>query len=168
MDSPTQSPASTPTNPYQGPSNQGAQALVVVGQQVVQAINTLAQDVVNSSATVNASLSNAFPPATTATSPVATGVNNLSTASISVLGTSTTRHGVVFHNPNLPSSSINVYVYPSAIGSPPTLAAPGGAFLILPGDRLPFPSVEFANANAAFSAFASTGSNNALTIWEFH
>ncbi len=160
---------STPANPYQGPSDQGSsQPLVVVGQQITQAISNLTQAVSSANSTINSSLINAFPPTTTATSPVATGINNLSTASISVIGTSTSRHGIIFHNPNLPSSNVNVYVYPSALGSPPTLAAPGGAFLILPGDDLPLPSVGYTNINAAFSAFASTGSNNALTIWEFH
>lgn len=109
---------------------------------------------------------NNFPPAPAAgsSSPFATPVNNLGTTGISVIGSSSIRFGIMFHNP---SASVAVYVYPSLATPAPTLASPGGAFEILPGGTLPMLPPSWKNNNAAFSAFAGTGTGNPLTIWEF-
>ncbi len=161
--------STTPSNPYQGPSNQGtSQPLVVVGQQITQAINALAQVATSgtlSLTSLSSSIVQAFRPATSSSSPVTTGVNNIGTAAISVIGANASRHGLFFHNPA--TTNVNMYVFQSTVSSTPTLSAPGGAFLILPADTFPFPSSEYANVNTGFFAFASTGTNNALTIMEF-
>jgi hypothetical protein len=110
------------------------------------------------------SISNSMPVAGTATSPKATGVNNIGTASgTSVLGSSSIRHGMLFHNPG----SNDVYVYPSALSPAPTTTTLGGTLRIVPGDTVPFPAVMWPNQNSAFSAIALTGTTNPLTIWEF-
>lgn len=163
-------PTPTPSNPYQGGGQgQGGQGLVVVGQNVVQAINNLAQ--VTSSATnmlsnlLGSSIVNVFRPATASSSPITTPVNNIGTTAISVLPANLNRHGLIFHNPA--TTNINIYVFQSTIATAPSLSSLGGAFLIIPGASLPFPAVEYANINTAFSAFASNGTTNALTIVEF-
>src|SRR5882672_634891 len=115
-------------------------------------------------ATIGAAIGNVFAPATASSSPLATPVNNLGTTGTAVLGSSTTRYSVLFHNP---STSVSAYIYPSLAPPAPTLSAPGGATLIFPGGTLSFTPPQWPNINAAFSAFAGTGTNNPLTIWEF-
>jgi hypothetical protein len=110
-------------------------------------------------------LINAFPPATASTSPVVTGINTLGTTGVSVIAANALRHGILFHNPA--TANINIYVYVTGTNPAPTLASTGGAFIIFPGADRPFPSTVYPNVNAGFSAFAGTGTNNALTIVEF-
>ena len=105
---------------------------------------------------------NAYPAPTETVSPAATGFS-LSTASSVLVASSTTRHGVVFHNPG----TTCVYVYPTAIATAPTTAAPGGSFLILPAATLSFPSVQFPTGGCGWSGFAGTGSGQAFTVVEF-
>lgn len=165
----TTSGASTPSNPYQNPSDQnGSQPLVVVGQQITQAINALSQ--VTTSGTLSltsltSSIIQAFRPATSSASPLVTGVNNIGTTAVAVIGANTGRHGLLFHNPA--TTNVNVYVFSSTAATTPTLSAPGGAIVIFPAATFAFPASEYANVTIGFSAFASTGTNNALTIMEF-
>lgn len=110
-------------------------------------------------------VSNSLPPITASSSPVVTGINSLGTTAVSVVASRIGRNGIVFHNPA--TTSVNVYVFPSIATPAPTLSAPGGSFIVFPGETFAFPSIAFANMNTAFSAFAGTGTNNALTILEF-
>jgi hypothetical protein len=111
------------------------------------------------------SLANAFPPATASTSPVVTGINTLGTTGVSVIAANALRHGILFHNPA--TANVNIYIYPSGANPAPTLASTGGSLIIFPGGDRAFPSTVYPNVNAGFSAFAGTGTNNALTIVEF-
>lgn len=107
---------------------------------------------------------NATPTATASTSPVSYGFGNLGTSTATtIIVANSNRYGLIFHNPG----TANVYVYPSAMTSAPTVAAPGGAFLIYPGSTLSLPSPLFANTNGAWSAFSGTGSDQAFTVVEF-
>lgn len=106
---------------------------------------------------------NAWPNPTAATSPLATPINSLSTTASVVIAASTTRHGLMFHNPGTAS----VYVYPTLTSTAPTTAAVGGSFLILPGGTLEFPPAVYPNVNCGWSAFSGTGSSQALTVVEF-
>lgn len=101
---------------------------------------------------------------TSSASPILTGINNLGTTAISVIGSSSTRFAMLLHNPG---GTASVYVFPTPATTAPTLASTGGAFVLYPGGTLPLGPLMFANVNAAFSAFAGTGTNNPLTIWEF-
>ena len=109
------------------------------------------------------SIANAYPAATTTSSPGAIGINSISTTAGVVLGTSTIRHGLVFHNPG----TANIYVFPTAISTTPTTSLVGGTFIIYPGGTLTMPSTMFTNVGAGWSAFSGTGSSQALTIVEF-
>ncbi len=157
--------SSSPSNPYQ--TSQGSSPLVVVGQQLTQAVNNLAQVALSSAVflSISSAILNAFRPPTASSSPITTGINNLGTTAIPVLAANTTRHGLIFHNPA--TTNVNIYAFQSTIATAPTLSAVGGAFVIVPGATLAFPSVEYQNINTAFSAFAGTGTSNALTIVEF-
>lgn len=133
----------------------------------VQNLSVLAQTIMSAlPAGLASAFLNNFAPAIASgsSSPVATPVNSLGTTGASVIGSSSVRFGILFHNP---SSTVAVYVYPSLASPAPTLASAGGAFLILPGGTLPLMPPNYRNNNAAFSAFAGTGTNNPLTIWEF-
>lgn len=149
-----------------GPNSSGAvpAAPAPSGGSITDLVSTNKGGVQNV-ANIFQSLSNSYPSATASSSPIATGVNTLGTTAVSVVAARTNRNGILFHNPA--TTSVDVYVFPSTIATTPTVAAPGGAWKIVPGGDLPLPSVGFANVNCAFSAFAGTGTNNALTIWEF-
>jgi hypothetical protein len=110
-------------------------------------------------------LANVFPPPTAATSPLVIGVNNLGTVGTAVMTATTGLMGLVVHNPA--TANVNAYVYPLSVATTPTLSAPGGAFIVLPGETLPFPSVFYANFNVGLGAFVSTGTTGALTITQF-
>lgn len=111
------------------------------------------------------SQANATPNATASTSPVSYPYNNIGTASATtVIGVNASRYGLLFHNPGATAS---IYIYPSAMTSVPSTTALGGTFVIYPGETLPFPSTQYANANCAWSAFAGTGSNQPFTVVEF-
>ena len=101
--------------------------------------------------------------ASTTPSPVSTPINTLNTVGTSVLGTSSVRQGLIFHNPG----TTNIYVYPSLASAAPTTTAAGGSFLIFPGGTLSFSGEEFSNINCGWSAFSGTGSSQALTVVEF-
>lgn len=152
------------TNPYLSGTDAGSAPLVVVGQNMVQAINNLAQVTASATVSISSSIVNVFRPATSSASPVTTPVNNLGTAATAILASSTIRHGLIFHNP---ASTVTVYVFQSTIATAPSLSSLGGAMAIFPGATLAFPTVEYANMNTAFSAFAGTGTGNPLTILEF-
>lgn len=94
----------------------------------------------------------------TTTSPRATNYTTLSTTSVQVIASSTTRRGIAFYNSN-PSGN-NIFITPSnltAVINQGIPLLPGGAWEV---------SATLA-ANAAFNAIAATASNNVLTIIEF-
>lgn len=105
---------------------------------------------------------NAAPAQTTTASPAATPINNLGTAIATVLSTSLLRHGLIFHNPG----TVNVYVFPS-LATAVTTTTIGGSFVIYPGGTLDFPSTVYTNINCGWSAWATTGATNPLTVIEF-
>lgn len=109
------------------------------------------------------SIANATPAATTTTSPKFTGVT-LSTTAVVVIGTSTLRHGMLFHNVG---NTANVYLYQTGMTSAPTTSVLAGSIVIYPGGTLPLPSQVFPNINAGFSAFTNTGSAQPFTCVEF-
>ena len=127
--------------------------IVSTGKSLVDTLSSVAN-----------SVRNVWPAATTTASPQATGINNLSTGPALVIANSATRHGLVFHNPG----TATVYVFPTSIATTPATASVGGSFVIYAGGTLSFPSPVFPNANCSWSAFAGTGSNQALTIVEFY
>lgn len=117
-------------------------------------------------ARVALSIGNAFPQATATSSPKATGLNSLGTSTaIVVIGTSTVRHGVLFHNPG--GTTVIVYVFPSTMTPAPTTTTLGGTLGIAGGSTVFLPSAQFPNINCGFSAFAGTGTNQPFTAWEF-
>ena len=107
---------------------------------------------------------NALPVASAATSPRALAINNLGTSAGTVIvAASTTRHGIVFHNPGTSA----IYIYPTAIQTTPTATALGGTLLIAAGSTMSFPSAQYPNSNCGWSAFATTGSSQSFTVIEF-
>lgn len=123
--------------------------------------NSTLQNIVRQLSAWVSSINNAFPPLTASTSPVSTGVA-ISTTATTVIGTSSLRHGIIFHNPG----TATLYVFPS-LTTTVTTTALGGSFTIFPGGTLELPPSLYANVNCAWSAFATTGSNQPLTIVEF-
>ena len=111
------------------------------------------------------SLGDVFPPATASTSPVFVAVNNLGTTGTTVMPATTGLSGLKIHNPA--TANVNLYVYSLGLATTPTLAAPGGAFLVFPGATEPFPSIDYANFNVGLGAFVSTGTTGAMTIVQF-
>lgn len=126
-------------------------------------VNSTLQNVARNIALWAQSAVNALPIATTTSSPQATPVNNLGTTATSIIGSSTTRHGLIFHNPG----TANVYVFPSLTSTSPSSTTLGGSLLIAAGSSVVFPSAQFPNINCGWSAFATTGSNQPFTILEF-
>lgn len=126
-------------------------------------INSTLQNIAKQLGYAAQSQQNAWPNETIATSPVSTPINSLSTTASVVIAASTTRHGLMFHNPGTAS----VYVYPTLASTAPTTTTVGGSFLILPGGTLEFPPALYPNVNCGWSAFSGTGSSQALTVVEF-
>ena len=127
-------------------------------------LNSTLQNVARNLSVWAQSQTNAVPIATASSSPISYGFNNIGTSSVTtVLSANANRYGVIFHNPGTAS----VYVYPSAMTTPPTFAAVGGSFLIFPGSTLSFPSTLFANCNGTWAAFSGAGAAQALTVVEF-
>lgn len=113
---------------------------------------------------------NAFPVAIATSSPITYAINNLGTSAITtVLGSSTVRHGLIFHNPG----TANIYIFPTNVftialaSTTPTTALLGGTLLIAGGSTLSLPSTIFPNVNTGWRAFSGTGSGQSLTIVEF-
>jgi hypothetical protein len=125
-------------------------------------INSTLQNIVRQFSNWVASLNNAFPPLTASTSPVSFGTTVGTTIS-QVIGTSTIRHGIIFHNPG----TIDLYVFPSLNTAVATNSI-GGSILIFPGGTWELPSAMYPNVNCAWSAFATTGSTNPFTVVEFY
>lgn len=128
-------------------------------------VNSTLQNIARNLAAQVQSETNAVPYATASTSPVSRPFNNLAAATTTaILAVSTSRFGVIFHNPG--ATSI-IYIYPSAMTGTPGTTALGGTFAIATGAYLRIPSTEFANCNCAWSAFAGTGSSQPFTVVEF-
>lgn len=97
-------------------------------------------------------------------SPLATGINNLGTVSEQVIGGNQNRKSITFMNPS--GSNVNVLIAPGNIT--PSFAAPGGSFLLFPGNEITLPPPGMTlSVNCAFNAVASGGSGNPLTIFEY-
>lgn len=127
-------------------------------------VNSTLQNVGRNIGLIAQSVVNSFPAASTTSSPQSTPINNLSTAAVTVIGVSTIRHGLLFHNPG---GTTSIYVFPSLTSTAPTTSSVGGAFQILPAGTLSFPGSQYPNINCAWSAFAGTGTNQPLTVVEF-
>jgi hypothetical protein len=140
---------------------------MVIGRQALMAtiddINSTLQNIAKQLGYAAQSQQNAWPNQTAATSPISTPINTLSTTASVVIAASTTRHGLMFHNPGTAS----VYVYPTLASTAPTTTTVGGSFLILPGGTLEFAPALYPNVNCGWSAFSGTGSAQALTVVEF-
>ncbi len=108
---------------------------------------------------------NVFPPATASSSPVFIGINNLGTTGTTVLNATTGLSGLIVHNPA--TANVNAYVYALSVATTPTLSAPGGSFIVFPGETVPLPAIFFANINVGWGAFVSTGTTGALTLVQF-
>lgn len=108
------------------------------------------------------SMVNAAPAATTTTSPKFTGVSLTTTPTV-VIPTSTSRHGLVMHNPG----TTNIYVYATSIATAPTTTNLAGSIVVYPGGTITFPSAAFPNINAGFSAYNLTGASQPFTVVEF-
>lgn len=95
----------------------------------------------------------------------ASGSNAVGTSPIQVLTNNGQRAAVIFHNPG----TINIYVYSSQVSPPPSLAALGGSWLVLPGgDRTVYGgnTISLSAVNGQWFAFASSGSANPLSVIE--
>ena len=97
------------------------------------------------------------------------GVSLFSSISTTLTAASSTRYGILFHNPG----TANAYVYQTGMSPTPSasLAIVAGAIVIYPGGTLTFPSAYYPNINAGFSAFmgstVATGSSSPFTVVEF-
>jgi hypothetical protein len=80
-----------------------------------------------------------------------------------VIGANPSRQVIVFHNPTASGNNLYVYQTVNAVGgvNAPTLAAPQGSFIVLPGATLTVTG-ECQNQCAAFAS----GANSPLTISE--
>jgi len=107
---------------------------------------------------------NTNPAPTSTISPFVTGINSLGTTGTTLLvSASTTRHGILFHNPGTAS----VYVFPSSIATVPTTTSIGGTVVIYGGGTFQMPALQFPNVTDGWSGFTLTGSSQPLTIVEF-
>jgi hypothetical protein len=92
------------------------------------------------------------------------GISLQSTANIVLTPYSSTRYGIIFHNPG----TVNAYVYQTGMATnTPSPSSVLGSFIIYPGGTLTFPSGYYSNINAGFSGFCSSGSSQPFTVVEF-
>lgn len=128
-----------------------------------QDVNSTLQNIARQLGLLNQISGNAQPIPTSTSSPMSTPINSLSTTASVLIASSTTRHGLVFHNPG----TISAYVYPTLTSAAPTTSSVGGSFIIYAGGTLAFPSSMFPNVNCGWSGFSASGSSQPLTIVEF-
>lgn len=77
-----------------------------------------------------------------------------------VTANTTTRAGLMFHNPG----TVDLFICPSVDNAGLALAAGGaGSFRLTPGQSLPLVGL----CGGAFNAAAASGSNNPVTVWEY-
>lgn len=126
-------------------------------------INSTLQNIAKQLGNWAQSQNNCFPVPTTATSPVVIGYNALSTAAMTVALATTTRKGLIFHNPLLN----HVYIYPSNMTTVPTTTAFGGSIVLHPGATWELPPSIYPNNNVAWMAYVATTTSVALTVIEF-
>jgi len=131
------------------------------GPGISEAINQLA-NIARQLSVWSKSISNSTPAATTTTSPKFTAVTLSTTASVAI-ASSTTRHGLLMHNPG----TANVYIYQTGMASAPTTSVLAGSIVIYPGGTFTLPSAQFPNINSGFSAFSGTGSSQPFTVVEW-
>lgn len=131
------------------------------GQGVTEVINQLT-NIARQLSVWSQSMTNAQPAATTTASPKFTGVT-LSTTAAVVIGTSTTRHGMLLHNPG----TTTCYIYVTGMSPAPTTSSLGGTILIAAGSTVTLPSTSFSNINVGFSGFVLSGSSQPFTAVEF-
>jgi hypothetical protein len=131
----------------------GADDFVNQGQNIARQIGEYARSITNTN-----------PAPTSTVSPYFTGVNSLGTTGTTILVTaSTSRHGILFHNPGTTS----VYIFPSSIATVPTTSSIGGTVVIYGGGTFQMPALQFPNVTDGWSGFTLTGSSQPLTIVEF-
>ena len=135
----------------------------MAGQGFTEAVNHLS-NIARQLSYWSQSITNSQPVPTTTTSPKFTAVS-LGTASATtlVIASSTTRHGLIFHNPG---GTATCYVFVTGMASAPTTGNLAGALAIAAGSSVTWPSSQFTNINAGFSGFAGTGSNQPFTVIE--
>lgn len=94
--------------------------------------------------------------------PIGIAVSTLGTTWSQVLAADRLCRGVIFHNPG----TVNVFVAPANLSAQPASAQ--GALLIYPGEEADIlADNEHVNVNAAWMAWAASGSNQPLTILSF-
>lgn len=129
-----------------------------------QNINSTLQNIARQLGLTAQSQVNTFPIATIATSPVVIGYNSLGTTAQTVALATTTRHGLIFHNP----TSGQVLLYPSNMTTAPTTSLVGGAVVLHPGGTWELPPSIYPNINVAWMAYVTTTSPTpGLTVIEF-
>lgn len=91
-------------------------------------------------------------------SPTMTVVTTLTTASLAVIGPSTVRRGMIFHNPT--PAGVNYWLSPTG-----TAAVANRGILLVPGDHfLIGPTL---SPGAGWNAIAASGSGNVIVILEY-
>jgi hypothetical protein len=110
------------------------------------------------------SITNSQPVPTTTSSPKFTAVTLGTSAITTVIGSSTIRHGIIFHNPGTTNTC---YIFPTNLTPVPTTSSLAGTIAIAPGAYERWPSSQYTNINAAFSGLTSSGSGVAFTVIEF-
>lgn len=91
------------------------------------------------------------------TSPVASGLTNLSNTSVQAIGSNAVRRKIEFINPN---ATAIVYVCPGNL----TATAGGGSIPVFPGGML---SIEGENVNCAWNAIAASAGAFGITVLEY-
>lgn len=93
-------------------------------------------------------------------------INNIGGAAAQVFGQNSRRVGLRFHNPGTTS----IYVYPIGVTPTPNTGLLGGTFNIIPENDITIyggNTMSIHDLSGAWGAFAATGSNQPLTVWEF-
>jgi hypothetical protein len=83
----------------------------------------------------------------------------ITNASAQCLAASTTRFGLIFHNPN---AAGNISIVPTSFGA--AVSAGGGTLTLIPGASI---QIDGLRTLDAFNAIASVAGPIPLTIWEF-
>ena len=125
-------------------------------------INSTLQNIARQIGAWANTLTNGLPVPTSATSPLSTPIQ-LSTTATTLIGTSSIRHGIMFHNPG----TTIAYIFPSITSAAPTTSSLAGSFVIYPGSTLELPPMAYPNVNCAWSGFVATGSSQPFTVVEF-
>ena len=109
-------------------------------------------------------ITNTNPQPSSNTSPTTTGTlsGTIGATATTIIGASTSRHGLFFHNPG----QTTVFIYPTGFTPAPSTTSLSGTICFYPGGSLSFPSSEFPNVNTGWSAF-TIGGGGVFTVLEF-